>query len=55
MVFILFFSLLRSHFLSLFLTHRLVTVTGTRDNISKAFAAIGKKIEQVSKLWLKMF
>ena len=28
---------------------RLVTITGTRENIAKAFSAIGKKIEQVSE------
>lgn len=29
---------------------RLVTITGTRENIAKAFSAIGKKIEQVMKV-----
>ena len=28
-------------------SHRLVTITGTRENIAKAFSGIGKKIEQV--------
>ena len=28
---------------------RLVTVTGNRDSVCKAFAAIGKKIEQVTR------
>ena len=30
---------------------RLVTVTGTKESVCKAFDAIGKKIDQVSFIW----